>query len=113
MPSRVFIFRFSSFIQQMLMSACLSEHSMSRMGAAEQSGTGPVLGACELVAGLGKSSLQDKQNVSEAVRESGIETLLIPSLPLPSGTFCFLAFSVPVVLLGSTGVGWGGGGGRW
>ena len=34
------------------MSACLSEHSMSRMGAAEQSGTGPVLGACELVAGL-------------------------------------------------------------
>ena len=27
---------------------------MSRTGAAEQSGTGPVLGACELVAGLGK-----------------------------------------------------------
>lgn len=54
MPSRMFIFGFSSFIQQMLMSACLSGHSMSRTGAAEQSGTGPVLGACELVAGLGK-----------------------------------------------------------
>lgn len=61
--------------------------------------------------------MQDKQNVSEAVRESDIETLLIPSLPLPSGTFFFLAFSVPVVLLGSTGLGWGGvvgvGGGDW
>ena len=54
MPSHVFILGFSSFIQQMLMSACLSGHSLSQMGAAEQSGTGPVLGARELVSGLDK-----------------------------------------------------------
>ena len=49
--------------------------------------------------------------MSEAVRESDIETLLSPSLPLPSGTFFFLAYSVPVVfwvLQGCSGVGWWG-----
>lgn len=38
---------FSSFIQQMHTYACLSGHSMSRMGEAV-----PGLGVCELVAGL-------------------------------------------------------------
>lgn len=41
-----------SFIQQMPLYACLSEHHVRQMGEAEKGGTVPTLGACELVAGL-------------------------------------------------------------
>jgi hypothetical protein len=97
-----FIFSFSSLAQQMLRCACLSEHCVSRMENTEKSGTQAF--RSWLISSRTKlSSLQDEYDVTQVMENLRMK-MFIPSYVL--GTLSFLHFSVPVVLLYSSGLGW-------